>query len=89
MRDIIGADQAAAAAAIVDHDGAELRLDPLRPHPPDHVVHAGRHRGDHQADGAGRVAVLVTILGERGRREQYREQADDPRSRPFHRLTLF
>jgi hypothetical protein len=65
MRDVVGADQAAAAAAIVDHDGAELRLDPLRPHPPDHVVHAGRDRRNHQPDRARGIAILITILGER------------------------
>ena len=80
MRDVIGADQAAAAAAVVDHDGAELRLDPLGPDPTDHVVHAGWDRWDHQANGAGGVALLC----ERGRGDRCRQRGKDEHSLPLH-----
>src|SRR5215468_10404251 len=58
MRDVVGADRTGAAAAVVDDDGAELWLDPLRPDAADDVVHAGRNRRDDEPDRADGIALL-------------------------------
>src|SRR5215813_3405601 len=82
MRHIVGPDRTGAAAAVVDDDGAELRLDPLRPDAADDVVHAGRNRRDDEPHGAERIKVLGP------RRNRYahrrREQTDDQHVRWFH-----
>ena len=44
------ADHAAAAALVLDHDGAELGLHPLGPQPADHVGRAARRERHDQPD---------------------------------------
>src|SRR5215472_10641127 len=83
MRDIIGPDRTGAAAAVVDDDGAELRLDPLRPDAADDVVHAGGNRRDDEPD----RAQGITVLGPRRHRcaHRCREHTDHQHVRWFHR----
>ena len=62
MRDRFGADDSAAAAAIVDDDGLAERLGhALRIHAPENVVGAARRGGHDDANGFSRV-----VLGVRG-----------------------
>src|SRR5262245_27821475 len=83
MRDIVGPDRTGAAAAVVDDDGAELRLDPLRPDAADDVVHAGRNRRDDEPDRADGIALLRPHRRRCGHRR--REQSEHQHARPFHR----
>src|SRR5215468_4649511 len=83
MRDIVGPDRTGAAAAVVDDDGAELRLDPLRPDAADDVVHAGRNRRDDEPDRADGIALLRPRRRRCGHRR--REQSEHQHARPFHR----
>src|SRR5262245_31010906 len=83
MRDIVGPDRTGAAAAVVDDDGAELRLDPLRPDAADDVVHAGgNRRGDEPDRARGK-----TVLGPGRHRcaHRCREPSDDQLVRRVHR----
>src|SRR5207248_1324896 len=52
-RDRSGAQRRAAAALVLDHDGAEQRLDLLRPRPADGVEPAARRKRNHQPDLSG------------------------------------
>jgi hypothetical protein len=82
MRHVVGADQPSAAAAIVDNDGAEMRLDPFCPDPADDVVHSGWDRRDDEADGTDGIGLLRRRHGDgKGR---CREQSEDEHITPVH-----
>jgi hypothetical protein len=86
MRDIVGADRTATTAAVVDHDGTELRLDSFRPDAADDVVHAGRHRRNHQTHRPIRITVL-SPPARRRRRNCRHEQTKHQQIPSIHRAS--
>jgi hypothetical protein len=83
-RDLAGGDGAAAAALVLDIDGAEQRLHSLGPLPRDDVVHpAGRER-HHQLDRPLRIVALRRGEARRPRARE-RRRSEGQKFTPVHR----
>ena len=70
-----GAERTAAAALVLDHDGAEQRLDLLRPRAADGIEPAARRKRNHQPDRTIGIARLRECEMRRPRPRRHRRHA--------------